>query len=101
MVAVHGPAPEPPQHDARWYEALADDREIVRLAHDPTCARQRRMFGPVRVVAAVAFILGVVALVNVVAVFGLGAGLVAVWALPMLVLAVVLGAERLLVHFAK
>jgi len=73
----------------------------VRLAHDPACARQRRMFGPVRVVAALAFLVGILALVNIVAMFGLGAGLVAVWALPMLVLAVVLGAERLLVHFAK
>ena len=101
MVAVHHQAPQQPEHDARWYEALADEREIVRLAHDPACARQRRMFGPVRVVAALAFLVGILALVNIVAMFGLGAGLVAVWALPMLVLAVVLGAERLLVHFAK
>jgi hypothetical protein len=58
------------------------------------------MFGPVRVVALLAFVLGVVGLVNVVSTFGLGAALVAVWALPMLVLAVVLGAARLLVRFA-
>jgi hypothetical protein len=59
------------------------------------------MFGPVRIVAALAFLVGIAAFVNIVTVFGLGAALVAVWALPMLVLAVVLGAERLLVHFAK
>jgi len=88
-------------HDERWYEAMADERERARLAQDPACVRQRRMFGPVRAIAAVAFVLGVVLLVNVVSTFGIGAGLVAVWVLPMLVLGVVLGAERVLVRFAK
>jgi hypothetical protein len=88
-------------HDERWYEALADEQERTRLAQDPACARQRRMFGPVRIIAALAFVLGAVALVNVVMAFGLGAGLIAAWVLPMFVLAVVLGAERVLVHFAK
>ena len=88
-------------HDERWYEALADERERTRLAHDPACARQRRMFGPVRVVAALTSVLAVVVLVNLVAMFGLGAGLLGIWALPMLVLGVVLVAERVLVRFAK
>jgi hypothetical protein len=99
-VQVRSEARNQELHDERWYEALADERERTRLAHDPACARQRRMFGPVRVVALIAFALGLVGLVNVVTTFGVGAALLAVWALPMLVLAVVLGAERLLVRFA-
>jgi hypothetical protein len=102
MVATqHGAHPGEVVHDERWYEAMADERERARLSQDPACARQRRMFGPVRIVAALAFVLGVVLLVNVVSMFGLGAGLLGIWALPMLVLGVVLGAERVLVRFAK
>jgi hypothetical protein len=102
MVAVQARSPRSHEaHDERWYEALADERERSRLAHDPACARQRRMFGPVRVVALLAFALGLVGLASVVSTFGLGAALAAAWALPMLVLAVVLGAERVLVRFAK
>jgi hypothetical protein len=87
--------------DERWYEALADERERARLAQDPDCVRQRRMFGPVRVVGALAFLLGVLGCITVVSTFGLGAGILAVWAVPMLVLGVVLAAERVLVRFAK
>jgi hypothetical protein len=102
MVAVgNRPGMVDEIHDARWYEAMADEREIARLAHDPACVRQRRMFGPVRIVAALAFVLGLAGLVNVVSTYGVGAGLVGIWVLPMLVLGVVLAAERVLVRFAK
>jgi hypothetical protein len=101
MVAVHAGTQRNVQHDERWYEALADERERARLAHDPACVRQRRMFGPVRIVGALAFLLGILGLIAVVESYGLGAGLLAVWALPMLVLGVVLAAERVLVRFAK
>jgi hypothetical protein len=101
MVAIQAGAQPDAGHDERWYEALADERERERLAHDPTCARQRRMFGPVRVVGALAFLLGIVGLVAVIVSFGVGAGLLAVWALPMLVFGVVLATEHVLVRFAK
>jgi hypothetical protein len=101
MVAIQAGAQRDAEHDERWYEALADERERTRLAQDPACVRQRRMFGPVRIVGALAFLLGILGLVIVVQTFGVGAGLLAVWALPMLVLGVVLAAERVLVRFAK
>ena len=87
--------------DRSWIEAAEEQRELDRLSRDPASARRRRVVGPVRAVAVVALVLGVVGLVGVVNEFGVGAGLALVWALPMLVLGIVLGAEKVLLHFTK
>ena len=87
--------------DRSWIEAVEEQRELDRLARDPESARRRRVVGPVRAVAVVALVLGLIASVGIVTEFGVGAGLALVWALPMLVLGVVLGAEKVFVHFAK
>jgi hypothetical protein len=48
-----------------------------------------------------ALLIGLAALVPAITTFGVGAGLVALWVLPMALLGVVLGAERILSHFAR
>jgi hypothetical protein len=87
--------------DRSWCEALEVERELARLAHDPSLPRRRRVAGAVRVIAAVALLVGLAAVVPAVTRFGVGAGLAAVWVLPMALLGVVLAAERVLAHFAK
>ena len=71
------------------------------LARDPAVARRRRVVGAVLAVALLALALAASGLVLVVSRYGLGAGLALVWALPMLVLGVVLGAEKVLVRFTR
>jgi hypothetical protein len=87
--------------DRSWYEAMEENRELARLARDPACARQRRIFGPVRVVTVLAVVVGLLGFYQVVDTHGLGAGLAVVWVLPMLVLGVVLAAEKLLLRFTR
>jgi len=87
--------------DRSWCEALEEQREIERLARDPGIARRRRVAGPVRVVTLLALVLAGYSFVHAVAEYGVAAALVLVWVLPMLVLGVALGAEKLLVQFTR
>lgn len=87
--------------DRSWCEALEEQREIERLARDPGVAQRRRVAGPVRVVTLLALVLAAYGFVHAVSRYGVGAAVALAWLLPMLVLGVILGAERLLVQFTR
>jgi hypothetical protein len=87
--------------DRSWYEAMEEDRAMASLASDPSCARRQRLLGPVRVATVLAVVIGCVALYRVVEALGVGAGLLAIWLLPMLVLGVATCVERLLLLLTR
>lgn len=87
--------------DRSWCEAIEEQRELDRLARDPMSARRKRLVGPVRIIAVLTLAIGVFGLVRAVDEFGVGAGVALAWALPMCVLGVVLGAEKVLLHFTR
>ncbi|HEX7094489.1 MAG TPA: hypothetical protein VF183_01310 [Acidimicrobiales bacterium] len=87
--------------DRSWCEALEEQRELERLAGDPACARRRRVVGAVRAVTVVTIALGIYGVVQAFDAFGVGVGLALSWALPMVILGIVVATEKLLVSVTK
>lgn len=98
--------PEPAFLDADvddwvWAMRLEEELDYALLARDNSAGRRQRLVGRVRVVAFLALVASVVAVVQVAANFGVVAAIVAAWAAPVAVLAVVLSAEKLLLRFTR
>jgi hypothetical protein len=81
-----------------WQMQLEEQLDRELLSRDAASPHRRRVVRQMRVTAAVVVVLAVLGLVKLVSAFGVGLAIVGVWALPMFVLAVVLGVEKLLLR---
>ena len=86
--------------DWAWAMRLEEELDYDLFARDVVAARRQRMVGRVRVVALITLVCSIVAVVRVGVDYGLGLGLLGAWALPVVVLGVVLTVEKLLLRFS-
>ncbi len=84
-----------------WAMRLEEELDYDLLASDSVAARRQRLVGRVRVIALVAVVFSIVGVIRVGIEYGLGLGLLGAWALPVVVLAVVLSAEKVLLRFSR
>ena len=96
-------APQQELEASSWPGLLEDQLEVdlKELRAHPAAARRRPIAGLLRLIALVVAGLGVLGAIQVAGSQGIGlgvVGLVGVWVLPMVVLAVVLGVEKLLLR---
>lgn len=87
--------------DWAWAMRLEEELDYDLLATDAVAARRQRQVGRVRVVALIAAVVSIVGVIRAGVEYGIGVGLVGVWALPVVVLAVVLSAEKVLLRFSR
>jgi hypothetical protein len=81
-----------------WQMQLEEQLDRELLSRDAASLHRRRVVRQMRVTAAVVVVLAVLGLVKLVSAFGVGLAIVGVWALPIFVLGVVLGVEKLLLR---
>jgi hypothetical protein len=82
-----------------WPTFIEGQLRLELTPADPASSRRaRRIVACMRVVALAVAVVGAVTLDHLVSAHGLGLGLLGVWALPMVVLGALLGAEKLLVR---
>jgi hypothetical protein len=91
--------PDGELEDWVWAMRLEEELDYAMLERDTAAMRRQRLVGWVRVVALVAVVASLVVVIRAASAYGLGVGIVGVWALPVVVLAVVLCAEKLLLRF--
>lgn len=84
-----------------WAMRLEEELDYDLFARDVAATRRRRMVGPVRLVAFVTIVCSVAAVVRVGVDYGLGLGLVGAWAMPVVVLGIVLTVEKVLLRFSR
>jgi hypothetical protein len=84
-----------------WAMRLEEELDYALLIRDAAATRRQRLVGRVRVVALLALVASIVAVVRVTGAYGVGVGLAAMWAAPVLVLGVVLFAEKVLLRFSR
>ena len=84
-----------------WAMRLEEKLDYDLLATDAVAARRHRLVGRVRVIALVAVVFSIVGVIRVGIEYGVGLGIVSAWALPVVVLAVVLSAEKALLRFSR
>jgi len=87
--------------DWAWAMRLEEELDYDLLANDVVAVRRQRLVGRVRVVALVAAVSSVVGVIRIGFEYGVGVGIVGAWALPVVVLAVVLSAEKVLLRFSR
>ena len=84
-----------------WAMRLEEELDYDLLAADAVAARRRRLVGRVRVIALIAVVFSIVGVIRIGIEYGVGLGIVSAWALPVVVLAVVLSAEKVLLRFSR
>ena len=84
-----------------WAMRLEEELDYDLFATDAAAARRHRLVGRVRVIALIAVVCSLVGVIRIGMEYGLGVGLVSAWALPVVVLAIVLSAEKVLLHFSR
>lgn len=87
--------------DWAWAMLLEEELDYDLLASDVVALRRQRLVGRVRVVALIAVVSSVVGVIRIGVEYGVGVGIVGAWALPIVVLAVVLSAEKVLLRFSR
>ncbi len=112
FVEIHPPIPFPVARLERarfdadvdewaWAMRLEEELDYDLFARDVAAARRQRMVGRVRLVAFVTVVCSIVAVVRLGADYGLGLGLLGAWAMPVVVLGVVLTVEKVLLRFSR
>jgi hypothetical protein len=81
-----------------WQMLIEEQLNRELELRDAASPRRHRIVWQMRVIAVVVGVLGVLGVSRLVDTYGLGLGLVGAWALPMLVLSVMLGVEKLLLR---
>lgn len=84
-----------------WAMRLEEELDYALLVRDVAATRRQRLVGRVRVVALLALVLSVVTVVQLGSTYGLVVALAAIWAAPVVVLGVVLSAEKVLLRFTR
>ena len=100
-LLFEAPRFEPEVDDWRWAMDLEEQLDYDLYARDVAAATRQRVVGRVRLVAAFTLFLGVIGVIRVAADAGVGWAVLAAWALPVLVLGVVLLVEKVLLRFAR
>ncbi len=84
-----------------WAMRLEEELDYALLVRDDAAGHRQRLVGRVRMVAALAVLAAVVTVVQVALHVGVWAAVVAGWAAPVVVLGVVLAAEKLLLRVTR
>ena len=87
--------------DWAWAMRLEEELDYDLLANDVVAVRRQRLVGRVRVVALIAAVFSIVGVIRIGYEYGIGVGIIGAWALPVVVLAVVLSAEKVLLRFSR
>ena len=84
-----------------WAMRLEEELDYALLVRDDAAGHRQRLVGRVRMVAALAVLAAVVTVVQVALHVGVWVAVVAGWAAPVVVLGVVLAAEKLLLRVTR
>ena len=87
--------------DWAWAMRLEEELDYDLFARDAVAMRRQRLVGRVRLVALIALVASIAVVIRVGVRYGVGLGLLGAWAMPVVVLAVVLSAEKLFLRFSR
>jgi hypothetical protein len=84
-----------------WAMRLEEELDYALLERDDVAGHRQRLVGRVRIVAALAVVAAVFTVVQVALQVGMWSAIIAGWAAPVVVLAVVLAAEKILLRITR
>ena len=101
LVGFDAPRFEPEVEDWRWAMDLEEQLDYDLFARDVAAAHRQRVVGRVRLVAVITFLCATIGVIRLGLDHGAGIALLAAWALPVVVLGVVLAVEKVILRFSR
>lgn len=100
MIRFDAPRFDPEVEDWRWAMDLEEQLDYDLFVRDLAADHRQRVVGRVRMVAVITFLCALIGVIRVGMDLGPLAALLAAWALPVVVLGVVLLVEKVLLRFS-